>query len=301
MPQPVIIQRLEEAADACSSLEEETKAAKEPLEDLVGRVEALGEALETEGDKTHQAIEEARTMLAELRATLEAAGRESRAQLQEVGERAEELREDCGQALQRVEDRLAEIGSRRDELVGALDAGVQLTSTECQEIGAQVEALQGEVAQGLQMAFQGIGAFRTALEETRTNFAEMKSRWDEALVTLQSSAQAQTTASVQKVTTLLHTVARAFVDAGNMMINEHNAAMERLWQGLAVEATEQVGSGLDDETVALEGLESLWSEHSQTLQASSPAFVGLMQSVSSMLDELKSDVGAATARVPRVD
>lgn len=299
MAQPVVIQRLEEAVDALTSFEGETKTAREPLDELAAGTSELTEAVGSEGEKTIEAIEEAQSSLSELRSRLEEAGQEARDQLEEVTGRSSELAGEAGQALEKVKELLAALDAARESMLAAVGEGVQLTQTECQQVSSQVEALQGELNQGLETAFEGIQTFRTAVGEARTRLTASRNHWEEVLSALESAAHEQTAMTQGRLHDLFTRLTASFVAAKNEVITQHNQSMSQMWDNLAEELPQELEPLFESLAETLATLDELRAAHVASIESSCANVESLARDLAGLFGNISSDLGQSAGRLPR--
>jgi len=278
----------EEAAGQCQALSSELDDTVVGIDAMVGKASDLWETVSNGGEQVRRRFKELSDRLDAAESALANARSEAVGDLDGLASKAESLRTEVSELLGKVRDGLQELEQQQTQLDTSVGEGVQAAGTDYNDLAKKVQEAQQAIATQLEEAGQALTRFKDAIQAGRTDLATKQEAWTTALEELETAAKEGTQQWVAGVQTLLADQTTAIVDAGNRMLERHNATMDVLKTKFETEAANQVAASIQPLEDALEQLGALAGTRGGELSARSEEALQRVRAALPVLGELRA-------------
>lgn len=244
----------EEGITRSRELTEAADEAMNAVDQMAREAESLALRVEDEGREACQHLRDLAARLEQAEGELEDSRVQAEGALQDAAGKAEELKAGVADLLARIEKSMDDLQSRKDVLDDSLDARTVSAQEDFEELARKTQGAEVEAERGLEEAAQSIADLRSAIDAARTEMAQKQQAWAAAMEALEAHARDQAGAWLGGFSELLSRQATALIQAGNVVVDQHNEAMEGLRRRFAEDAPLELGSALTPVVTALEEL-----------------------------------------------
>jgi DNA repair exonuclease SbcCD ATPase subunit len=244
-------QLFEEAVTRSRELTDAAEAALTAVDEAARRARDVAERVEENGTRAGRHLREVAEQLERDASAIGDARHETEASLASLADRASGLEEEVGGLLERVRTASGTIDEQRLRLDDSLEAQRAEVEADVAELGRHAGGVATELEERLERAQDATMALRSSLDAARAELARTLESWSEVLNRLEGNARAGAGQLVEAIQELLGRQATAMVQAANVMVERHNAAMALVKSEFAEEVPAELSTSLQPLHAAL--------------------------------------------------
>jgi DNA repair exonuclease SbcCD ATPase subunit len=277
-------QLFEEAAEIGGDLAQQVDTATDNIEDIRKNAEKMASQIQKETAEVREGITDLLGRIEKAEDAVEGARREADSALDALKQQAVAMVGEVRDLLARLRAGATEVETRQQAVQQSIDSQMDTARKDFADLAKQLSDFSSETGQRLQAAHASLNTFRQTVNGARTELDQQRNAWREAVNNLEEACGTQAGAWIDDLEELLEAHARGAIDAANVLVDQHNAAMDALHEAFVQKTATALAESLAPLQDALGDLAQVAEKHKGELTASVQTILGNIQALEPELE-----------------